>query len=108
MDNQLLCLLERQLGYQKRWCTAVNHYKTMHTVMSQVVQGGEGKPNQGVDADGVACELKLYLGGSETTPAPTREMNVMRCRCMASRMLGRLTIHIQVFINILKEIKYLC
>lgn len=57
-------------------------------------QSDEGKSARGVDGngDGVACELKLYLGGSETTPTATRELNVMRCRCMATRMLGRLNI----------------
>jgi hypothetical protein len=46
----------------------------------------EGGSNTG----GARCELKLYVGGSETTPAATREKNVMRARCMASRMLGEL------------------
>jgi hypothetical protein len=35
-------------------------------------------------------ELKLYVGGSETTPVATREKNVVRARCVASRMLGEL------------------
>ncbi|KDR13008.1 TATA-binding protein-associated factor 172 [Zootermopsis nevadensis] len=40
------------------------------------------------------CELKLYVGGSETTPAAAREKNVTRARCMASRMLGLLSCYI--------------
>nr|CAD7594395.1 unnamed protein product [Timema genevievae] len=43
---------------------------------------------------GLKCEQKLYLGGSETTPLATRESNVMRARCMASRMLGLLSCYI--------------
>ena len=39
---------------------------------------------------GAKSELKLYVGGSETTPAATREKNVVRARCVASRMLGEL------------------
>jgi hypothetical protein len=41
---------------------------------------------------GARSELKLYIGGSETTPAATREKNMMRARCMASRMLGELDV----------------
>jgi hypothetical protein len=41
-------------------------------------------------SSGAKCELKLYVGGSETTPAAMREKNVMRARCMACRMLGEL------------------
>nr|CAD7574777.1 unnamed protein product [Timema californicum] len=43
---------------------------------------------------GLKCEQKLYLGGSETTPLATRESNVMKARCMASRMLGLLSCYI--------------
>ncbi|XP_063229477.1 TATA-binding protein-associated factor 172 [Bacillus rossius redtenbacheri] len=42
----------------------------------------------------VKCDQKLYLGGSETTLASTREANVVRARCMASRMLGLLSCYI--------------
>lgn len=35
------------------------------------------------------CELKLYVGGNETIPMAQREQNVVRARCMASRMLGK-------------------
>ncbi|CAH1116110.1 unnamed protein product [Phaedon cochleariae] len=37
---------------------------------------------------------KLYLGGSETTPAHVREANAVQVRCMASRMLGLLSRYI--------------
>ncbi|KAG8325857.1 hypothetical protein J6590_056561 [Homalodisca vitripennis] len=47
-----------------------------------------GRKSTAVEGDQTAAsELKLYLGGSETTPAATREQNVTRCRCMAARML---------------------
>ncbi|XP_049802115.1 TATA-binding protein-associated factor 172 [Schistocerca nitens] len=36
-------------------------------------------------------EQKLFVGGTETTPLATREGNVMKARCMASRMLGLLS-----------------
>ena len=39
---------------------------------------------------GAKSELKLYVGGSETTPAAMREKNVVRARCVSSRMLGEL------------------
>jgi len=52
---------------------------------------------EGGSSNGSArCELKLYVGGSETTPATTREKNVMRARCMASRMLGELGITLSI------------
>ena len=44
----------------------------------------------GTSNGGAKSELKLYVGGSETTPAATREKNVVRARCVASRMLGEL------------------
>lgn len=44
----------------------------------------------GGSSGGAKCELKLYVGGSETTPAAMREKNVIRARCMACRMLGEL------------------
>lgn len=43
---------------------------------------------------GAKSELKLYVGGSETTPIATREKNVVRARCVASRMLGLLSCYI--------------
>lgn len=39
-------------------------------------------------------ELKLYIGGSETTPVAVREQNVVRARCMAARMLGLLSCYV--------------
>jgi hypothetical protein len=44
----------------------------------------------GGSGGGTKSELKLFVGGSETTPAATREKNVVRARCMSSRMLGEL------------------
>ncbi|KAK7868472.1 hypothetical protein R5R35_011216 [Gryllus longicercus] len=40
------------------------------------------------------CEPKLFVGGNETTPMAVREKNVVRARCMASRMLGLLSCYI--------------
>ncbi|XP_067006130.2 TATA-binding protein-associated factor 172 [Anabrus simplex] len=40
------------------------------------------------------CEQKLFIGGTETTPLSVRESNVMRARCMASRMLGLLSCYV--------------
>ncbi|XP_074027518.1 histone acetyltransferase 1 isoform X2 [Leptinotarsa decemlineata] len=37
---------------------------------------------------------KLYIGGSETTPSHTREVNSLKIRCMASRMLGLLSCYL--------------
>lgn len=39
-------------------------------------------------------QQKWFIGGSETTPLPVREANVMRARCMAARMLGLLSSYI--------------
>ena len=46
---------------------------------------------------GAKSELKLYVGGSETTPVATREKNVVRARCVASRMLGELGVAFTVW-----------
>ncbi|RZF48832.1 hypothetical protein LSTR_LSTR003212 [Laodelphax striatellus] len=40
------------------------------------------------------CELKLYIGGSETIPLATREKHAIVARCMAARMLGLLSCYI--------------
>ncbi|XP_033211353.1 TATA-binding protein-associated factor 172 isoform X2 [Belonocnema kinseyi] len=39
-------------------------------------------------------ELKVYLGGIETVAQNTRHANVVRARCMASRMLGLLSSYV--------------
>ena len=41
-----------------------------------------------------ATELKVYLGGIETVTQNTRHANVVRARCMASRMLGLLSSYV--------------
>lgn len=38
-----------------------------------------------------SSELKVYIGGIETVAQSTRHSNVVRARCMASRMLGLLS-----------------
>ena len=48
---------------------------------------------------GAKSEIKLYVGGSETTPVATREKNVVRARCVASRMLGELGVAFTVQSN---------
>ncbi|XP_039291094.1 TATA-binding protein-associated factor 172 [Nilaparvata lugens] len=40
------------------------------------------------------CELKLYIGGSETVALATREKHAIIARCMAARMLGLLSCYI--------------
>jgi hypothetical protein len=50
----------------------------------------------GSSAGGAKCEIKLYVGGSETTPTATREKNVIRARCMACRMLGEFVVAVMV------------
>ncbi|GJQ72210.1 hypothetical protein Trydic_g3301 [Trypoxylus dichotomus] len=37
--------------------------------------------------DHTVTPVKLYIGGSETTPLATRETNAVKVRCMAARML---------------------
>ncbi|PSN34064.1 TATA-binding protein-associated factor 172, partial [Blattella germanica] len=49
---------------------------------------------EGGSSSSPRCDLKLYVGGSETTPTAIREKNVTRARCMASRMLGLLSCYI--------------
>ncbi|KAG5883002.1 hypothetical protein JTB14_033457 [Gonioctena quinquepunctata] len=44
--------------------------------------------------DHTVVSPKLYIGGSETTPIHIREVNSVKIRCMASRMLGLLSCYI--------------
>lgn len=41
-----------------------------------------------------SSELKVYIGGVETVAPGTRRANVVRARCMASRMLGLLSCYV--------------
>lgn len=48
------------------------------------------------DLDGSATsnekhQLKMYLGGMETTPTDVRERNIPRARCIAAKMIGLLS-----------------
>ncbi|KRT80629.1 HEAT domain-containing protein, partial [Oryctes borbonicus] len=44
--------------------------------------------------DHTVTPVKLYIGGSETTPLATRETNAIKVRCMAARMLGLLSCYV--------------
>ncbi|XP_054284779.1 TATA-binding protein-associated factor 172-like [Macrosteles quadrilineatus] len=94
-NSQLSSLLVAVCPFVSCWlCLAMQPAK-MHFEPSALIQTrSEVKGKRNIEKEQVASELKVYLGGSETTPAATREQNVMRCRCMAARMLGLLSCYI--------------
>ena len=52
---------------------------------------GNSDPSVANNVSKPTSELKVYLGGIETVAQNTRHANVVRARCMASRMLGLLS-----------------
>ncbi|KAL1131032.1 hypothetical protein AAG570_012269, partial [Ranatra chinensis] len=61
------------------------------TPLTKLQDCGSKRGSNLLDCNTINCDIKQYIGGTETIAQETREENALHARCMATRMLGVLS-----------------